>query len=86
MDELAHNHLNAITHYEILITFVKDSNCHDIRYAINASKIDQKLYWKQRKSVESVKKKSVKWYLRNVTRWTQVLDGDYLGERLRLDS
>lgn len=65
-----------------LITFVKDRPGHDIRYAIDASKIDKKLDWRPEESFETGLRKTVHWYLEN-TEWIQhVQDGSYQRERL----
>ncbi len=62
---------------EKLITFVKDRAGHDLRYAIDNSKITGKLGWKPSVSFEKGLEKTVNWYLEN-DRWMQgVLTGDY---------
>ena len=67
-----------------LIQFVPDRPGHDLRYAIDASKIKSELGWKPLEIFESGLRKTVQWYLDN-TYWTQcVMDGTYLGERLGL--
>jgi dTDP-glucose 4,6-dehydratase len=65
-----------------LITFVTDRPGHDVRYAIDASKIERELNWIPQESFESGIRKTVVWYLENTTWWTRVLDGSYSGERL----
>lgn len=60
-----------------LITFVKDRAGHDLRYAIDATKIREELGWKHEVTFEQGLEKTVDWYLAN-TRWLEnVLSGDY---------
>lgn len=68
--------------YEELITFVTDRPGHDVRYAIDASKIAKELDWTPQESFESGLEKSVDWYLNNREWWSAVLDGSYQRERL----
>lgn len=70
------------TKYEDLITYVKDRPGHDVRYAIDASKIERELDWKPHESFESGIRKTVEWYLNNEDWWSHVLDGSYALERL----
>ena len=60
LDEL----LPKKTSYKEQITFVKDRPGHDFRYAIDASKIENKLGWKASENFESGIKKTVHWYLK----------------------
>ena len=73
---------NGIKKYEDLITFVQDRPGHDVRYAIDASKIERELGWKPEETFESGIRKTVQWFLQNPTWWKRVLDGSYTGERL----
>lgn len=82
LEELVPNRPNDIAQYTDLITFVKDRPGHDIRYAIDANKIEVDLGWKPQESFESGIRKTVKWYLENQQWWTRVLDGSYSRERL----
>ncbi len=60
-----------------LITYITDRKGHDLRYAIDATKIEQELNWKPSVTFEQGLEKTVDWYLEN-TAWTeQVLSGDY---------
>ncbi len=68
--------------YESLITFVNDRPGHDLRYAIDASKIERELGWKPQESFETGIRKTVKWYLDNLTWCHRVQDGSYQRERL----
>jgi dTDP-glucose 4,6-dehydratase len=65
-----------------LIEFVTDRPGHDIRYAIDASKIEKDLGWVPIESFESGIRKTVIWYLENKNWWSRVLDGSYTRERL----
>jgi dTDP-glucose 4,6-dehydratase len=67
-----------------LITFVADRPGHDLRYAIDASKIQQVLGWKPEETFETGLRKTVQWYLENRDWWQRVRDGSYRGERLGL--
>ena len=68
--------------YETLITFVKDRPGHDLRYAIDASKIKQDLGWIPEESFETGIHKTVEWYLNNLEWCRRVQDGSYQRERL----
>jgi dTDP-glucose 4,6-dehydratase len=65
-----------------LITYVKDRPGHDIRYAIDASKIEKDLGWVPEESFHSGIRKTVLWYLQNNKWVTHVQDGTYQRERL----
>ena len=68
--------------YREQITFVTDRPGHDLRYAIDASKIKRDLGWTPKQDHSSGFRKTVEWYLDN-TAWTQqILDGSYKLERL----
>ena len=68
--------------YENLITFVKDRPGHDLRYAIDASKIKQDLDWTPDETFETGIRKTVEWYLENLDWCHRVQDGSYQRERL----
>ncbi|WP_038345960.1 dTDP-glucose 4,6-dehydratase [Acinetobacter sp. A47] len=68
--------------YASLITFVKDRPGHDLRYAIDASKIERELGWKPQESFETGIYKTVEWYLNNLEWCRRVQDGSYQRERL----
>lgn len=82
LEELVPNKPLGISAYEELITYVTDRPGHDVRYAIDASKIERELGWKPEETFESGIRKTVEWYLQNKTWWSRVLDGSYAGERL----
>lgn len=68
--------------YESLITFVKDRPGHDLRYAIDASKIANELNWTPTETFDSGIRKTVEWYLNNMDWCSRVQDGRYQRERL----
>jgi dTDP-glucose 4,6-dehydratase len=72
----------STTNYKQLITFVKDRPGHDVRYAIDASKIDKDLGWLPEESFETGIRKTVEWYLNNENWWQRVLTGEYQLERI----
>ncbi|RRQ23922.1 dTDP-glucose 4,6-dehydratase [Guyparkeria sp. SCN-R1] len=65
-----------------LITFVADRPGHDLRYAIDAGKIERELGWAPEETFESGLRKTVAWYLDNLDWCLRVQDGSYRGERL----
>ena len=73
---------SPVTPHEKLITFVKDRPGHDLRYAIDASKIERELGWVPEESFESGLRKTVVWYLENRQWWQRVLSGEYSLQRL----
>ncbi len=80
VDKLAPN--AAIGSRERLITYVSDRPGHDLRYAIDASKIERDLGWRPAETLESGLRKTVEWYLANQEWWKRVRSGIYRGERL----
>jgi dTDP-glucose 4,6-dehydratase len=60
-----------------LITFVKDRAGHDLRYAIDSSKLQKELGWSPSVTFEEGLEKTVKWYLKNESWLKNVLSGDY---------
>jgi dTDP-glucose 4,6-dehydratase len=67
---------------ENLITYVADRPGHDMRYAIDTSRIATDLNWEPRETFESGLRKTVEWYLANRTWWERIRSGVYRGERL----
>ncbi len=64
------------------MTFIKDRPGHDVRYAIDATKINKELGWHPEETFESGIKKTIEWYLAN-SEWCQhVQDGSYQLKRL----
>ena len=68
--------------HESLITFVKDRPGHDLRYAIDATKIQHELGWMPTETFETGIRKTVEWYLNNLDWCRRVQDGSYQRERL----
>lgn len=84
LDKLIANKPNGISSFADLITFVTDRPGHDMRYAIDATKIKNDLGWVPEETFETGIEKTVRWYLDNKQWWQRVLDGSYAGERLGL--
>jgi len=82
LDELIPSQIAWIESYEQLITYVTDRAGHDVRYAIDATKIADELGWTPEETFETGIKKTVQWYLENQTWCDRVKDGSYQGERL----
>ena len=84
------NHLNdliaekpkGLTDFNELITYVTDRPGHDVRYAIDANKINKKLGWHPQETFDSGIKKTIEWYLANLEWCKHVQDGSYQRERL----
>ena len=86
LDKLISNKLNGMASFSELITYVKDRPGHDVRYAINANKINRDLGWKPKESFESGILKTVQWYLTNNDWCENIQNGSYKLERLGVDS
>ncbi len=63
--------------HEQLITFVKDRPGHDVRYAINADKIEKELAWVPAETFETGLLKTVEWYLKNTDWIENISSGAY---------
>ncbi|MDD2423492.1 MAG: dTDP-glucose 4,6-dehydratase [Candidatus Cloacimonetes bacterium] len=68
--------------YKELITYVTDRPGHDLRYAIDASKIEQELGWKPKETFDTGIRKTVAWYLDNRQWWKNIQDKSYQQQRL----
>ncbi|EPQ5852234.1 dTDP-glucose 4,6-dehydratase [Klebsiella variicola] len=86
LDKVVERKPGNISQFADLITFVKDRPGHDLRYAIDAAKIQRDLGWVPQETFESGIEKTVHWYLNNQNWWQRVLDGSYAGERLGLNN
>lgn len=79
LEELAPQKPEGIKLYKDLIIFVTDRAGHDERYAIDATKIKEKLNWTPKETFESGIRKTVQWYLDNQDWCLHVQDGSYTG-------
>ncbi|MEW5056465.1 MAG: dTDP-glucose 4,6-dehydratase [Cycloclasticus sp.] len=77
LEELAPEKPAGVEQYQDLISYVADRAGHDVRYAIDASKIQQELNWTPLETFESGIRKTVQWYLANRAWCEHVLDGSY---------
>jgi dTDP-glucose 4,6-dehydratase len=68
--------------HEELIQYVADRPGHDLRYAIDPSKLMDGLGWRPRENFESGIRKTVRWYLDNEWWWRPIRESRYSGERL----
>lgn len=82
LEELAPAKPAGVARFEDLITHVKDRPGHDLRYAIDAGKIERELGWKPQETFHSGLRKTVQWYLDNLEWCRHVQDGSYQRERL----
>ncbi|MFP3515739.1 dTDP-glucose 4,6-dehydratase [Pseudomonas sp. SIMBA_077] len=82
LEELAPEHPPGVAQFADLITFVEDRPGHDLRYAIDASKIERELGWVPEETFETGLRKTVQWYLDHLEWCKRVLDGRYQGQRL----
>jgi dTDP-glucose 4,6-dehydratase len=72
--------------YRDLVEFVADRPGHDLRYAIDASKIERELDWQPEETFESGLAKTIDWYLDNEWWWRPIREARYAGERLGIAS
>jgi dTDP-glucose 4,6-dehydratase len=82
LDELIPNKLNSVSSFSELITYIEDRPGHDVRYAINANKINKDLGWEPQENFESGIRKTVEWYLNNKAWCENIQNGSYQLERL----
>ncbi|WP_350447228.1 dTDP-glucose 4,6-dehydratase [Pseudomonas solani] len=82
LEELAPGKPDGVARFDELITHVKDRPGHDLRYAIDASKIERELGWTPQETFETGLRKTVLWYLDNLEWCRRVQDGSYQRERL----
>ena len=61
---------------------MKDRPGHDLRYAIDPTKLMTELGWKPQENFETGIRKTVRWYLDNEWWWRPIRDGRYAGQRL----
>ena len=81
-DKISANKPENINQYEDLITFVEDRPGHDIRYAIDATKIEKELGWTPIETFETGMAKTIDWYLENQEWCDDITSGNYQRDRL----
>ncbi len=69
--------INALGKSEDLITYVTDRPGHDMRYAIDPTKIKNELGWEPATTFDEGIKKTIKWYLDNKKWWENIISGEY---------
>ncbi|AHI29136.1 dTDP-glucose 4,6-dehydratase [Marinobacter similis] len=77
LEELAPDMPEGVFAYRDLISFVSDRLGHDLRYAIDASKIEEERGWKPQETFSTGLRKTLQWHLRNREWWKRVLSGEY---------
>ncbi len=77
LEELAPDKPEGVENYRDLVTYVKDRPGHDIRYAIDAGKIQRELGWVPVESFETGLRKTVQWFIDNQTWVDNVTSGEY---------
>lgn len=84
LDELCADRLQklGLSHFQDLITYVKDRPGHDKRYAIDPTKLETELGWRPRENFDTGMHKTVQWYLENEWWWRPIRENKYAGERL----
>ena len=85
LDEMLTDKPAGLTSFRELITFVADRPGHDLRYAIDAGKIQRELAWVPSETFDTGLRKTVEWYLANDAWWQPILDGTYQTQRLGLE-
>ena len=69
--------LKELNKSEDLISFVEDRKGHDLRYAIDSTKVEKKLGWQRTYSFEKGIKETIKWYMDNQEWIENILSGEY---------
>ena len=77
LEELVPNKPEGIAQYQDLITYVTDRPGHDLRYAIDATKIKQDLNWVPEETFKTGLRKTVQWYLDHQDWVRNVQSGEY---------
>ena len=75
--EVVQTILKALNKPESLITYVKDRPGHDLRYAIDSTKLKTELGWEPTYNFETGIKQTIEWYLENKKWWENIISGDY---------
>lgn len=74
LEELATDKPSGVIFYRDLITFVEDRPGHDVRYAIDTSKIQRELGWRPQETFASGLRKTVRWFLQNKSWWQKMVN------------
>ena len=82
LDILIPDKLNRLSSYCELIEYVQDRPGHDVRYAIDNTKIKSQLGWEPKESFKSGMQKTVEWYLDNLPWSDNIQNGSYKLERI----
>ena len=82
LEELHPSKPKGVKLYSDLITHVADRPGHDLRYAIDASKIQRELGWVPNETFDTGIYKTVKWFLENKLWWERILNGEYRLDRI----
>ena len=84
LDELCPDRLArlGLARFSDLITFVQDRPGHDMRYAIDPTKLETELGWRPVENFDTGIRKTVQWYLGNAWWWRPIREEKYAGERL----
>jgi dTDP-glucose 4,6-dehydratase len=72
--EITRQILSLLSKTELLIKYVKDRKGHDYRYAVDSSKIKEKLGWKTEFDFENAMRKTLNWYLDHKKWWQKVIN------------
>jgi dTDP-glucose 4,6-dehydratase len=75
--EVVQTILHELNKPESLIQYVTDRKGHDLRYAIDPTKIETELGWKAEYTFDTGIKQTIEWYLNNKTWWENILSGEY---------
>ena len=82
LETLKPNHPQGVSKYTELISFVEDRPSHDLRYAMDNSKVKKELGWEPLETFETGINKTVSWYLENSDWVSSISTNRYKGERL----
>ena len=69
--------LHALNKPESLITYVTDRKGHDMRYAIDPTKLETELGWKPKYTFDTGIPMTIQWYLDNKEWWENIISGEY---------
>jgi len=75
--EVVQTILRELNKPESLIQYVTDRKGHDLRYAIDPTKIETELGWKPKYTFDTGIKQTISWYLDNKSWWENILSGEY---------